>query len=252
MVRTYAYNPSTQSAGLPGSRKPPPELANNNAPRRVPVAEQRQIQYNGDQMPFMHQVFPPEEPRNLDASLSSGSSLGSASSSQYVTGNTQLFGIRSVLINGQQFYQPLDSHFNMLINKEFAKLGILNDAAPRNNNEMPPNDPTPVNYRPQMQLMGQPQLLGYQPAGQIYPGFPIASAVFHASTGNLAYQNVAKPQQSQDALRRSDSMKAFSEFEPAIQRNQVGVPMNTLNPMDSYASSSVPPQVGYSVFLLNV
>jgi len=220
MVRTYAYNPSTQSAGLPGSRKPPPELDEEN--------------YNQPVENKVYRTPPPFnnlQPQNLDASLSS-SSTGSndiPTAPQIVPGSTQLFGVRSVLINGQQFYQPIDPQLNYLINKEFAALGLIGN---RNESSRIPSDPTQSQRN-----SAQTKQNEFQHQQATMAAFQIATqpqmfhALSHSNLPQLSNSNNYQP--FSQSLPRSDSAKAFSEFDRAIQRNSVGVPIVYGRPIET-------------------
>ncbi|KAE9553402.1 hypothetical protein FO519_003361 [Halicephalobus sp. NKZ332] len=216
MVRTYAYNPSTQSAGLPGSRKPPPELEEENY-RQPQVVENK-----------VYRTPPPFNnlpPQNLDVSLSS-SSTGSndiPTRPQIVSGSTQLFGVRSILINGQQFYQPIDPQLNYLINKEFAAIGLLGN---QRESSAAPSDPA------QSQRTSAQKKNDFQHQQTTMAFFQMATQpqVFHSlSYSNLPQlnnsNNSSNSQSLSQQIPRSDSVKAFSEFGRAIQRNSVGMPI---------------------------
>ena len=220
MVRTYAYNPSTQSAGLPGSRKPPPELEEDNY--KQPVENK------------VYRTPPPFnniQPQNLDASLSS-SSTGSndiPTAPQIVPASTQLFGVRSILINGQHFYQPIDPQLNYLINKEFAALGLIGN---QRESSRIPSDPT------QSQRNSfQPKRNEFQHQQATMAAFQMATQpqIFHSvSHSNLSQSNNFSNSQSlSQSIPRSDSEKGFSEFDKAIQRNPVGMPIVYGGPIET-------------------
>uniref|UniRef100_A0AC34FHZ1 Uncharacterized protein n=1 Tax=Panagrolaimus sp. ES5 TaxID=591445 RepID=A0AC34FHZ1_9BILA len=195
MVRTYAFNPSTQSAGLPGNRKPPPEILQQDQ-------HLSQLPLDASQSFPQQKVYEVFQQHPFDASLSSSSLSSGPSPPQIIPGSTQLFGIRSILIDGQHFYQPIDPQLNQLINKEFASLGIINNSTRNNNNNnsIPPADPGPSNQN----------YLSHNSVGL---------AAFHIA--NQPYLNAS--QTFAHSQTRSDSSKTFSEFDPAIRNNQVGI-----------------------------
>uniref|UniRef100_A0AC35FMK3 CCDC66 domain-containing protein n=1 Tax=Panagrolaimus sp. PS1159 TaxID=55785 RepID=A0AC35FMK3_9BILA len=204
MVRTYAFNPSTQSAGLPGSRKPPQELLEQD--RHL-----THIPLDASQTFPQQKVYEVFQQHPFDASLSSSSLSSGPLAPQIIPGSTQLFGIRSILIDGQHFYQPIDPQLNQLINKEFATLGIINNNINRSNNNLhkndynPPADPGPSNQN----------YLSQNPVG--LTAFHIANQHSHLNPSQSF---------SHSHISRTDSLKAFSEYDPAIQKNHVGIPVN--------------------------
>ena len=213
MVRTYAFNPSMQSAGLPGSRRPPPELRQESPPH-LPSAL-RQLPQEKVYEVFQQQPF--------DASISASSLSSGPSMPQIIPGSTQLFGIRSVIIDGQQFYQPIDPQLNQLINKEFASLGIINNGGNNNNipsrkhDQSPPSDPRPSNQNYSTQ----------QNAGALAALHLATQPYFAPSNMSHSYSNSSELSNSRNQpFLRSDSLKAFSEFDPAIQKNHVGISLN--------------------------
>uniref|UniRef100_A0A914Y3M5 CCDC66 domain-containing protein n=1 Tax=Panagrolaimus superbus TaxID=310955 RepID=A0A914Y3M5_9BILA len=201
MVRTYAFNPSTQSAGLPGNRKPPPEVLQQD-PHLI------QLPLNDSQSFPQQKVYEVFQQHPFDASLSSSSLSSGPLPPQIIPGSTQLFGIRSILIDGQHFYQPIDPQLNQLINKEFATLGIINNSNRNNNNSIKhdfnhPSDPGPSNQN-------------------YLSNNSVGLAAFHIA--NQPYLNASQTF-AQSQISRSDSSKAFSEYDPAIQNNHVGIPV---------------------------
>jgi len=121
MVRTYNYNPSTQClldfAGVcKPTRRFEPKTTSPTF-RRIPTPDwqlkksnKSELQYEASRIPH-----PAATKYNYPSNYSSTSN-GSSSNGSYhiptsveITGNiTQLFGVRSVLIGGQRFYQPID------------------------------------------------------------------------------------------------------------------------------------------------
>lgn len=211
MVRTYTFNPSTQSAGLPGSRTIPSEV--NHVKYRKSEPDFDVSQHLNTTLSSLT-VFP--NPTNLEASLSSSSTISNETGSipQIIPGSTQLFGVHSILINGQQFFQPIDPQLNYLINKEFAQLGLLkNDRQ----NSATPSDPVQSKKNSYDDQHHRSTMAAMQMANQHH------MSLSH-SHSNLSTILETKPNQ-----HYSETMpkleKAFSEFDRAIQHNSVGLPL---------------------------
>jgi hypothetical protein len=113
MVRTYAFNPSTQNTAdyLPGASNHhlsnitlPPLNVQTNQHFQPPNAHHNQHFQPPEQCPFS--VY-----------------YKNTNSQQRITeDDTAVFGIRSVIINGQRYYQPVDQHLNRLLNEQFQSL----------------------------------------------------------------------------------------------------------------------------------
>lgn len=184
MVRTYAFNPSTQiTESLPGSktkRESYPQPINE-------MAHQKQHQQFDTSPPQLAYVpFPMEmQGHSLDSSFSSSSS---ASIPSVVEGAWKIFGIRTVTIDGQTYYQPINPEIQRMINRQVENMGIMNKPS---NSTSPPQDPCPINE-------GNHALL----------------ATMHLAAS-----------QSMDAINHKMQEKHFSEYDPAIRKNAVGLPL---------------------------
>lgn len=218
MVRTYAFNPSTQSAGLPGSRKPPPELED--------LRYQQQIKSNNDysDSDILNKIS------NFDSSLSSASTNdhqipSTSTSTPYILpGTTQLFGVRSVLINGQQFYQPIDPQLNYLINKEFASLGLIEN---KKQSTSIPTDPIQSQrdndgnyYQKTMAAFQMNNFNNHQHIQQPQQLPEQNPKIFQQS-----FQLPKSRLESIPEIFNTEQHKPFSELGRAIQRNSVGIPI---------------------------
>ncbi|KAI6176453.1 hypothetical protein M3Y97_00799700 [Aphelenchoides bicaudatus] len=109
MVRTYHFNPSLQTSNhLPGVSDSHP--TNSVAvPLRTPPRVRQKALTSKEECPFsLHykEMNMPNESHH----------------NKLMEDETTVFGVRSVVIDGQRFYQPLDQHLNRALNDQFAAL----------------------------------------------------------------------------------------------------------------------------------
>lgn len=125
MVRTYAFNPSTQhSATLPGARERDrnKSLSSSQPSMNTPSTFLQEIQNSP-----------------LDSSFSSTHSSVSPS---IVEGSLTVLGIRTVLIDGQTYYQPIEPELQRLLNQQLSNMGFSQASA-----TAAPQDPAPKHHQ---------------------------------------------------------------------------------------------------------
>lgn len=117
MVRTYNYNPSTQCLlDFAGVRRPCFEPASSSPPlRRIDAMPDWQLgKSNRNELRYAAKgITPAATKHNYPSNYSSTSNSSDGShritkSVEMMADITQLFGVRSVMIDGQRFYQPID------------------------------------------------------------------------------------------------------------------------------------------------
>lgn len=199
MVRTYAFNPSTQhSASLPGARERESYLQHAIIPHR-PSSPQH--------LPYL--PFPIEmQTHPLDASFSTTSS-SSSSGHNPMEGSLTIFGIRSVIIDGQLYYQPIDSDLQRAITQQVNAMGISKSNSSNSSTSSPPQDPGP-----ELGHSG-PKNLTDNNSQAMFTAMHMASALVITPENRMMMGG----QENGGVLPVE---KHFSEYDPAIRRNMVG------------------------------